>query len=189
MNKYLLFMGDTYYPDGGAKDYIDSFDSIYDAIKYLYNLKPSIIDKWCNVLNIKTGLVVLEGKYQIPSNTNYGVWEFTKGKSVYKSYNKYPYLEFKINYRCTNTYYYYKGTKLDTPHTETVDISYLKRYHIKHDLGVYDIDSINNDKVNYMVNSFALEYQSNILTKHGEKYDSIEIIDIENVTPYKSFTN
>jgi hypothetical protein len=31
--KYLLFAGDTYYPSGGAKDFIGSYESLEEAIK------------------------------------------------------------------------------------------------------------------------------------------------------------
>jgi hypothetical protein len=33
MKRYLLFYGDTYYPDGGWGDYAGDFDSLAESIK------------------------------------------------------------------------------------------------------------------------------------------------------------
>lgn len=33
MKRYLLFCFDSYYPGGGWNDFVDSFDSVYEANK------------------------------------------------------------------------------------------------------------------------------------------------------------
>lgn len=35
MKRYLLFTGDNYYPSGGWDDFVDSFDSLPDALAAL----------------------------------------------------------------------------------------------------------------------------------------------------------
>lgn len=37
MEKYHLFAFDDYYPSGGAKDYVESFDSVEEAVSFATN--------------------------------------------------------------------------------------------------------------------------------------------------------
>lgn len=48
MKRYLLFVGDVYYPNGGMDDFCGGFDSLDDAKKYI---NPAIdyiraMEKW-----------------------------------------------------------------------------------------------------------------------------------------------
>lgn len=42
MKRYLLFAGDTYYPNGGMSDFVDASDSIYELIQLI----PDRCDWW-----------------------------------------------------------------------------------------------------------------------------------------------
>lgn len=45
--KFYLFAGDTYYPEGGAEDFMKSFDCIEDAKNYF---NPESYD-WAHISN------------------------------------------------------------------------------------------------------------------------------------------
>ena len=58
--RYWLFAGHSYYPHGGMRDYIDSFDSIDDAVKAFKDYKDidgSFLD-WYEVFDYELMEVV-----------------------------------------------------------------------------------------------------------------------------------
>lgn len=57
MNRYLLFSGSTYYPSGGARDFVGSCETLDNAI---WRARRYVADQdhmcdWWNVLDIETG--------------------------------------------------------------------------------------------------------------------------------------
>lgn len=46
--KYLLFLGDNYYPSGGWDDFVNYFDTLYDAINHIKTFDPDW--KWAHVM-------------------------------------------------------------------------------------------------------------------------------------------
>ena len=56
MKKFLLFVGDAYYPEGGWNDFVDSFDSVEEAKEKI----PEDCD-WWHVINSE-GKKVEEGQ-------------------------------------------------------------------------------------------------------------------------------
>ncbi len=62
--RFWLFAGHNYYPGGGAKDFISSFDSLDEAVKYAKDNAKTISERvsyedyiWYNVLDIETGKI------------------------------------------------------------------------------------------------------------------------------------
>jgi len=51
MKRYLLFAGDSYYPGGGAADFIEDFESIDDAKAH------HVRCDWFHIIDIHTGEV------------------------------------------------------------------------------------------------------------------------------------
>lgn len=51
MKRYLLFVGDNYYPEGGWHDFRGAFDSIDAAVAYVLNLKHR---DWWHVVDTHT---------------------------------------------------------------------------------------------------------------------------------------
>ncbi len=66
MRRFLLFMGDTYYPSGGWQDFKKSFDTMSEAVKAVSgatkdtDLGNSSWD-WWQVVDLETGKMVDEG--------------------------------------------------------------------------------------------------------------------------------
>ena len=57
LKRYLLFAGDYYYPSGGMNDFVDSFDSIEEAVA---QHDKNFIDSWKHVydcVEVRTVLV------------------------------------------------------------------------------------------------------------------------------------
>lgn len=54
MNQFVLFAGDNYYPGGGWQDFVDSYDTVEEAVAAG---KPDEDDwgKWYHVIDITTG--------------------------------------------------------------------------------------------------------------------------------------
>ena len=64
--KYLLFMGEDYYPQGGAEDFVKGFDSLEEAHAEADKLRSAPIVgsqfkntyyDWANILCVETGKV------------------------------------------------------------------------------------------------------------------------------------
>jgi endonuclease IV len=53
MKRYLLFLGDTYYPRGGWGDYQMDFDTLEEAKQYGEVNRPHA--DWCHVVDATTG--------------------------------------------------------------------------------------------------------------------------------------
>lgn len=56
MNRYLLFVGDTYYPSGGWDDFIGPYDSVSDA----WTVAVQKHRDWAHVVDSTTGQQVVE---------------------------------------------------------------------------------------------------------------------------------
>lgn len=57
-NRFLLFAGNDYYPEGGAYDFHGSFVSIEEAVKG-HNPKMYTYDGgWANIFDLKTEKIV-----------------------------------------------------------------------------------------------------------------------------------
>ena len=59
MSRYLLFAGDNYYPGGGWEDYVDSYNSVAEAIAALG--ADSRKRDWFHVVDSQTGNVEVFG--------------------------------------------------------------------------------------------------------------------------------
>jgi hypothetical protein len=58
MKQYLLFAGMTYYPSGGWKDYVESFDSIEEAeARYRADYEDEYYN-WYHVVDLHTYEIV-----------------------------------------------------------------------------------------------------------------------------------
>lgn len=55
MKRFILFAGDTGCANGGAYDYVDSFDSIEDIKCCAKLLKDDICYVWAHLLDVETG--------------------------------------------------------------------------------------------------------------------------------------
>jgi hypothetical protein len=58
MNRYMVFYGYDYYPNGGWKDFRAAFDTLEGALEMVAN-KPSSID-WWHIVDANTGEIVKE---------------------------------------------------------------------------------------------------------------------------------
>lgn len=56
--KYLLFAGDDYYPDGGARDLIGAYDSIEAAVDAHDPKKFKYHGGWANILCVDALVIV-----------------------------------------------------------------------------------------------------------------------------------
>jgi hypothetical protein len=63
MKRYWLFYYDAYYPLGGMDDFIESFDSLEEAIDYSKNLEISPSDSYYQVFDSHINEIVSHGKY------------------------------------------------------------------------------------------------------------------------------
>jgi hypothetical protein len=52
MKKFIVFAGDTYYPQGGMKDFKGTFDTEQKVNNYLLNCHNF---DWIQILNTQTG--------------------------------------------------------------------------------------------------------------------------------------
>ena len=57
MDKYLVFLGERFYPLGGWSDFFGAFDSFQEAQERIFSIDPE--DKWCDV--VFRGEIVCEG--------------------------------------------------------------------------------------------------------------------------------
>lgn len=55
MKRYLLFVGDNYYPFGGARDLLGDFDTISKCVKSIKTTDRRV--DWWNILDTKTGQI------------------------------------------------------------------------------------------------------------------------------------
>ena len=52
--RYILFAGDRYYPEGGAYDLIDFFDSVQEAVNHFQTeLGIQIDSPWANIYDLQ----------------------------------------------------------------------------------------------------------------------------------------
>jgi hypothetical protein len=58
MKRFLLFVGDYYYPSGGWYDLQDSFDTVEIAKGFTKTGDWT----WFHIVDSQTGIIVLEGK-------------------------------------------------------------------------------------------------------------------------------
>ena len=56
LKRYLLFQGETYYPDGGWNDFIGSYDSIEEAENVLINKDAKFT--WWHIVDSTTEEIV-----------------------------------------------------------------------------------------------------------------------------------
>jgi len=57
MKKWLVFLGDDYYPSGGARDFVDSFDDQDEAIKFAKTQKQTRYD-WAHIADRDTMQII-----------------------------------------------------------------------------------------------------------------------------------
>lgn len=62
MKRYLLFVGDNYYPEGGWNDFRGAFDSIDDAINYVLGL---LNRDWWHIVDTHTIQIVRHSGYNV----------------------------------------------------------------------------------------------------------------------------
>lgn len=59
MKRFALFAGDHYYPDGGWLDFVDSFDTAEEALKFVVEhqqtSKPHMRWDWWSAIDLTTG--------------------------------------------------------------------------------------------------------------------------------------
>lgn len=65
MNRFLLFCGETYYPNGGMKDLVGSFDTLEDT-------KLSLCSDWAHVFDLELDEIVVEW-YRVPEGSKLGI--------------------------------------------------------------------------------------------------------------------
>lgn len=58
MKKFMLFSGETFYPSGGMKDYVYSFDTLKEARAYIQCTHQSFMMHWHHVADRDTGEIV-----------------------------------------------------------------------------------------------------------------------------------
>lgn len=71
MKRYLLFIGDVYYSNGGWDDYIGSYDNLEEAIQNSPKVKKSkylFTRKWWHVVDIYSKRIVKEGRNYEPKD-------------------------------------------------------------------------------------------------------------------------
>lgn len=56
--QFLLFAGDDYYPEGGAEDFIGSYDRLDDAIKAHDPNEYLVAGGWANVFDLEEEKIV-----------------------------------------------------------------------------------------------------------------------------------
>ena len=54
IKRFLLFAGESYYPQGGLDDLLGSYDTLADAVQAL-NDRPDGSDEWAEVLDTALG--------------------------------------------------------------------------------------------------------------------------------------
>jgi len=69
MKRYLLFAGDTYYPSGGAYDFVSSHDTIEEAMAVHDPSKYTYSGGWANIFDTHIESIVM--------NYSYGSWSKT----------------------------------------------------------------------------------------------------------------
>lgn len=72
MKRYMLFVGDTYYPSGGIKDFYGSYDDLDDLLNDAQSMlhgempksrnRPFEQSPWMNVFDVQAGKIPT-GKY------------------------------------------------------------------------------------------------------------------------------
>ncbi len=60
MNKYLLFLGDDYYPSGGWDDFVGSFDSLHEAVERIKSEDSHY--KWAHIVFDEKIIITANGK-------------------------------------------------------------------------------------------------------------------------------
>jgi len=58
MKRYLIFVGDNYYPEGGWKDYRGSLDTLEAAL----SLVASIPGDWWQIVDAQTGAICMKNQ-------------------------------------------------------------------------------------------------------------------------------
>lgn len=56
MKRYFLFTGDSFYPDGGMKDFDNDFDDLQSAQDYVHCSHRTF--QWHHVVDMTTGKIV-----------------------------------------------------------------------------------------------------------------------------------
>jgi len=60
MRRFILFIGDRYYPGGGGYDCYGSFDTLHDAERKLLRDPPTSSDRWAHVYDCNYARVTHE---------------------------------------------------------------------------------------------------------------------------------
>lgn len=63
MKRYLVFVGSTYYPSGGWKDYQGSLDTLEAALGLAANIRGD----WWHIVDTEIGAVCKEGRRECRS--------------------------------------------------------------------------------------------------------------------------
>lgn len=77
MKRYALFVGDFYEPIGGWQQFVDSYDTVDEAVKEAFKRDTKRAPKkWWHVIDLSTGKDMAEGagkkhpiRYDRPSTT------------------------------------------------------------------------------------------------------------------------
>lgn len=66
MNKYLVFHGTSYYPNGGWNDFVGCYESLDDAISVCNILIGDSNSEWAQIVDVETfSLVKLVGNNEL----------------------------------------------------------------------------------------------------------------------------
>lgn len=55
MKRFWLFSGDYYYPQGGMRDFIESFDTKEEAKELYLKIKTEWSYQWYHIFDLETG--------------------------------------------------------------------------------------------------------------------------------------
>lgn len=88
----LLFAGDTYYPGGGAYDFIVELDHISEAKRNLTHCTPPSEKAWAHVLDTDNETIVAEWQsfWWTPSDTPVLAWREVEGFTPVKLRDYHP---------------------------------------------------------------------------------------------------
>lgn len=59
MDRYLVFIADVYYPDGGFRDFVGDFSDKNEAIKKAMTVRD-LPGKWSHVYDTETRKIIFE---------------------------------------------------------------------------------------------------------------------------------
>ena len=58
MKQFWLFSGETFYPSGGMKDFVLSFDTVQEAVEYANATHPHFAMHWHHVADGDSGEIM-----------------------------------------------------------------------------------------------------------------------------------